>query len=719
MGTIREVLILEDRFTNPLTRYLQLTSQAATSTATLRGGFSGAKSAADIMASAYKAVSAEISSYIKANFQGAASAAQQSTATREVTAQTKATTAEISKQTAAYKAAEAQTKAETAEINKLIASERLAAQEAKKAAQATEQLSNSQKNATISANSLTGAVKNIVGAYVGVQAIQTLFNWSDSLVSTKARLELVTGSAEAAADATNKIYAAAMRSRSGFADTAASVAKLTTLAGNAFGDINQAVLFVETFNKQMVLSGASAMEASSAIYQITQAMASGVLQGEELKSVLENAPMVAKTIADYLGVSTGTVKTMASEGLITSQIVRDAMLSAVDETNAKMATMPMTWAQVWTSFQNIAIRALNPVLMAISWLANNIAIIGPMVLYLAAAFAVFQIAANSAKIAAIATGVYKFTLDLVKFAYAALTRQTYVATAATAQFAGTMLALPITWVVLGVMLLVAALYAGVAAFNKLTGSSVSATGLIAGTLFALASFVANQVIVPVWNAVAALVNFFGNAFNDPVAAVKVFLLDFAITALGYFKNLAQGIEGFLNAIPGVNLDLTGGITEWENKLKGWRTGAIEGSGYTEYVKRMEYFDLGKSFSVGYNWGANLFSSDSTLLNLGNSAATSALDGSGLAGNVSDIAGSASKIEKSVAMSEEDIKSLVDVAERRYVNNINLTAQTPVINITGQNTGNTAADRQNLADTIRDILIEQVAAGSTRNTAAAF
>ena len=201
MGTIREVLILEDQFTNPLTRYLQLTSQAATSTAAFRSGVSSAATAADVMASAYKTVSAEIASYIKFNSQSTTAAAQQMKATKESTAHAKAATAEIGKQTAAYRAAEAQTKAATAEINKQIAANRLAAQEARKAAQAIKQQSDSQKNAALSASSLMGVVKNLVGAYAGIQAIQTLFNWSDSLVSTKARLEQVTGSAEAAADA--------------------------------------------------------------------------------------------------------------------------------------------------------------------------------------------------------------------------------------------------------------------------------------------------------------------------------------------------------------------------------------------------------------------------------------------------------------------------------------------------------------------------------------
>src|SRR5699024_3891904 len=161
------------------------------------------------------------------------------------------------------------------------------AQQMRNAAAATRELERSQKSAMSITSRFTSALRNMAGAFIGIQAIQTLAAWSDQLVTSNARLRQVTGSAEDAALATNKIYAAAMRSRISFADMSSSVAKLATLAGNAFGSIDEAIMFVETFNKQMVLSGASATESSAAMYQIVQAMASGRLQGDELHSIFE------------------------------------------------------------------------------------------------------------------------------------------------------------------------------------------------------------------------------------------------------------------------------------------------------------------------------------------------------------------------------------------------------------------------------------------------
>lgn len=273
---------------------------------------------------------------------------------------------------------------------------------------------------------------------------------------------------------------------------------------------------------------------------------------------------------------------------------------------------------------------------------------------------------------------------------------------------------------MGVLLLVGALYAGVAAFNKLTGSSVSATGIIAGTFYTLAAFLFNSVIVPIQNRFAAFANFLANLFVDPVTAIKVLFYDMAISVMGFIQSIAGGIESLINAIPGVEVDLTSKIGSIYDGLKANREAAIASGSYKEYVKAWDYMDLGESFSKGYNWGSNLFSGNNSLSSMAGVGSYDASDfGVPTYDQMAGISDSVGNIEKTVAMSQEDIKSLVDVAERRYVNNINLTSQTPVINVTGQNTGNTAADRQNLANALRDILLEQVASGTTRATGRAY
>lgn len=577
----------------------------------------------------------------------------------------------------------------------------------------------SQRSAARAANSLTGSIRNLAGAFAGLQGIRTLFGWSDQMTASRARLDMMNDGLQTTKKLQGMIFQSAMRARGSYMETMGFVAKLGTLAGNAFSSNQEIVAFAEQINKQMVLSGTNTWEAQAAMLQLTQGLASGVLRGEELNSVLEQTPMIAQTIAKYMGVTTGEMREMASQGLVTAEVVKNAMFWAADETNAAFENMPLTWGKVWTMAQNIAIRALNPVLLAIGFLANNIQIIGPLVLGLGAAFAVFQIAANWTKIATAATTAYHFAVNLLSIGFGVLRGSTAAASAAVFTFNSALLASPITWIVLIVLLLVAALYAGVAAFNKFADASVSATGVIAGVLAILAAFCYNSVIVPIQNSFAAAANFIGNVFHDPVTAVKVLFYDMALTVLGYIQKMAQGIEDLINEIPGVKVNITSAIDNLYGTMSANREAAIAAGSYKEFIKPLEYQDYSAAYQSGYNFGRDLEGKAASWFSGGAGLSSPAgIDASGMAGDVGNIAKGVSDINKAVNMSEEDIRSLVDVAERRYVNHINLTNQTPVITINGQNTGNTAADRQNLADAIRDILIEQVASGSVRSTARA-
>lgn len=581
---------------------------------------------------------------------------------------------------------------------------------AKNAGNSTRRFGNEAAIAAQHTSGLARSLRSAASAFIGIQGIKTLTGLSDSMTSITARLNMMNDGLQTTKELNQMIYESAQRSRGSYQETANLVAKLGNLAGNAFDSNAQIIDFAEQINKQIVLSGTSATEANGALWQLQQALSSGVLRGEELNSVMEGTPMISQTIAKYMGVTTGEMRELASEGKVTAAVVKNAMLEAAEETNAKFEQMPITWSQVWTSMKNTAIHGLQPVLDAVNWLANNLSIIGPLVLGLGAAFVVFQVAANSTKIAAAATAAYKFALDLLKFSYAVLTKQTTVLTATMARFNATLLTNPITWVVMIVMLLVAALYAGVAAFNKITGASVSATGIITGTLATLVAFVFNSVIVPLQNGFAAFANFLANLFNDPVAAIQMLFFNFMLTVLGYIQNVAHGLEDLINKIPGVEVNLTSGIDSMYHDVAAGAQKVKNESEWKEYIKAWEYKDLADAFSSGYNRGSNLF---------GGGAASELFAQSTAYNNIASIADSVKGIEKSVSMSGEDIKALADVAERRYVNNVNLTAQTPVITINGANTGNTPADRQAIADTIRDILIEQVSSGSTRTTARAF
>lgn len=602
-------------------------------------------------------------------------------------------------------------------------------QQTAKAANATRRVKNdvddlarSQASATVATNTFAGALRNLVGAWLGFQGIQLLVGWSDQITGATARIDMMNDGLQTTGELQDMIFQSAMRARGSYIETMGFVSKLGTLAGNAFSSSAEIVRFAELINKQMAISSTTTWEAQGAMLQLTQGLASGTLRGEELNSVLEQTPMIAQTIANYLGVSVGEMRNMAAEGLITSEVVKNAMFAAADEIDAKFEGMPYTWGQVFTLAQNIAIRALNPLLLAISFLANNIQIIGPAVLAVGAAFAVFQIAAHWTTIATVATTAYHAVVTFLSIAFGMLTGNTAAASAAMFVFNSAMLANPITWVVMLIMVLIGALYVGVAAFNKFSDSSVSATGIIMGALSALVGFIYNNTIAPIINIFKMASNFISNVFKNPVASVQVLFYDMALNVLGYIRSLANGIENLINLIPGVEVHFTGAINKIYGSLTAGRNKVISESGYTEYFNAPSYKDLTASFNTGYSMGKgvekgviNFFAGGSGSIPVTGEG----VDGTGMAGDISDISKGVSSINKAVNMSEEDIASLVDIAERRYVNNINLTSQTPVITVNGQNTGNTAADRQNLADTIRDILIEQVASGSTRSTARAY
>lgn len=575
---------------------------------------------------------------------------------------------------------------------------------------------NSASSAARQTSSLVSELHSLAGAFLGIQGVKALTGLSDTMTSITARLDMMNDGLQTTEELNRMIYESAQRSRGSYQQTANLVAKLGTLAGDAFSSNQEIIAFAEQLNKQMALSGTTTQEAQAAMLQLTQGLASGTLRGEELNSVLEQTPMIAQSIAKYMGVNTGEMRELASEGAITADVVKNAMFSAADEVNAKFEQMPMTWGQVWTSMQNTAIQALQPVLNAVNWLANNLSIIGPLVAGLAASFVVFQVAAHWTQIAAVATGIYHAAVNLLSIGFGVLRGSTAAASAAVLTFNSALFASPITWIVMLVGVLIGLLYAGVAAFNKLTGSAVSATGIITGALAAALAVIGNvlsaaatliyNAIATIYNVVAAVANFIGNVFNDPLAAAARLFVSFADTVLSILQTLASAIDTIFGT------DLANTVQGWRDSLSGWVDKTF-GKG-KEVLAEMELrtgtrFDITDAFKSGYNWGSNLFGGGTSNL----FSQSTAYD------NIAAIADSVKGIEKSVSMSEEDIKALVDVAERRYVNNVNLTAQTPVINISGQNTGHTAADRQNLANTIRDILIEQVSSGSTRTTARAF
>ena len=266
-----------------------------------------------------------------------------------------------------------------------------------------EELRSSMTSAQPPAENLTASLKKLGTAFLGSKLVSGIVSMSDEMTQTTARLNLMNDGLQSTADLQELIYQSAMRSRGAYNATADAVAKMGLLAGDAFSSNQETIAFVEQLNKQFKIAGTSAEGQAAAMLQITQAMGSGVLRGEELNSVFEQAPTIIQSIADYLGVSVGEIRSMAQEGELTAGVVKSALLSSAEQTNQKFNEIPLTWSDVWTQASNMAIMALQPLLEAINWVANNIEVIGPLVLAAAAAFALFAVAANWTKICAAAT----------------------------------------------------------------------------------------------------------------------------------------------------------------------------------------------------------------------------------------------------------------------------------------------------------------------------
>lgn len=530
------------------------------------------------------------------------------------------------------------------------------------------------RDGSSAADNLWNKLKGIAITVGGLSAIKNVVGISDTLTSTNARLNLLVDDGGSLAELERNVMASAQRSRAAYFDTASAVAKLGLNAGNAFDhDINQVIAFMEQVNKQFVIGGASAVEQSNAMIQLTQAMAAGALRGEELNSILDAAPGIARAIEQYMGVAEGSIKQYAEEGLITAQVVKNAMFWVADETNARFESMPMTWAQVFSGFGNIMIQIFQPLLMFINWLANNIEIIAPAVVGLGAAFVVFQIAAHWTQIAAFAAGIYHGVVTLLSIGFGALTGSATASSAAVTAFNSALLANPIVWVIMIIMVFIGAIYAGVAAYNKFTKSSVSATGIVAGVFSVLGAFVMNNTIVPMQNGFAMIANFIGNVFNDPVAAIKVLFFDMSLTVIGYIKNLAKGIETLINKIPGINIDITSGLDEFYSRIERIQQNVKDKSGWVEYVKKMDYVDYSYAASIGYKFGegiedkiSNFFNPKIPDFNPNTTPFdTSLLDG--IYNNTGDIADNTKDTVDAIEFSNEELELMRNIAERDAIN----------------------------------------------------
>ena len=669
MAAVREELVLVDRFSAAFGQFLNLMSRAA---------------------GAGKAAAAS-----QRQFEGAARMA--GTSLDQMSG-------------AATEAATAQERLDSA-VDQAASSARKLGDAAGRASQDQERMNRSMSQGQSSAAGLERRVMGLAKAYFSLRTAQGFVGLSDTMTQTTARLDRMNDGLQSTAQLQDMIYQAAQRSRGSYQETVDMVGKLGTMAGEAFSSNAELVAFAEQINKQFKLAGTSTQGAQAAMLQLTQAMSSGVLRGEELNSVLEQAPTIAQAIARYMGVSVGEMRELASEGKITAQVVKEAMFAAADETNAAFESIPLTFGQAWTMAGNAAVNSFRPALRKLNDLLNsdlgqkavNNLIAGFELLASAAEGAVDLLAAGAQLVAD--------NWDLVEALL-------WGVAAAASVMGGTMamaaIISAVAWAAANwPLLLIAGSVALIIYMARQMGFTWEEIGGVVGGVFGfLYAAAMNWFIVPTQNAFARFVNFFGNAANDLGAAVKTVFLDMAAECLSHLSKVAHGVEALINNIPGLEIRFAYKIDDLYSKVRQASQTVKDASGWKEYVKAWDYVDYSVGVNVGRaaGWALDNFNINDVLNNFsgGGSNYAAMLDASGIPGSLDAIGKDTAAIKRSVSLSEEDMKLLVDMAERRYINNIRLTAQTPIINVSGQNTGDTELDRQRLADALQAILLEQAA-----------
>lgn len=542
--------------------------------------------------------------------------------------------------------------------------------------QAEQQLNASIRGSNDALDDMVGKAKNLaatIGASVG---LKKLIELSDQMTSTTARLNFIVDDGGSVKALEAKIMASAQRSRAAYLDTASAIASMGANAGAAFTSNDELIAFMEQVNKQFVIGGASAQGQAAAMLQLTQAMAAGALRGEELNSILENAPGIARAIEQYMGIAEGSIKSYAEKGAVSATVVKNALLSIADETNAKFNGMAMTWGQVWTQMGNIALKVTRPLLTAINWLANNLSVIGPILLGLGAAFLVFQVAAHWTQIAAVATAAYHAVVNLLSIGFGVLTGNTAAASAAVFTFNSALLASPITWIIMLIAVVIGLLYGVVAIINKVTGSSISATGLICGAIAVAGAFIGNTVI----GLLNALIQYIWAIFVAPFLGIVEWILNVcnggfnsfgdAVANLigqiiGWFLNLGKVVTTIIDAIFGTNW--TAGLESLQSSVTAWgkNENAIT---LDKNAPTIDYrFEYGDAWAAGNDFGKGIDAKLGGMFNMGGLGDSSGFDLGDIAAYTGETADNTGKTADALAVTEEQLEYLRDIAERDAIN----------------------------------------------------
>lgn len=513
---------------------------------------------------------------------------------------------------------------------------------------------------TQDANTLADTIKSAVAAYVSIQSVGKILNMSDELTQTTSRLDMmnssfneINGTANETSELVNMVYAAAQDARGSFGDMASVVARFGNNARDAFGSSEEVVAFADLVQKQMTIAGASTQEAANAELQLSQALGSGVLRGDELNSIFEQAPNLIQNIADYLDVPIGQIREMASEGELSADVVKAAIFAAADDINGKFEQMPMTWGQAWTKMQNAAVMTFQTVLQRIndaansdvladltdgvidamgvmanivlntfdmmvsagSFVADNWSVIAPIVYGIVVALGIYTVALiayNIQKaIASVQEYVHAKAILANAEAHSVETVATASATVAQTSFNAALLACPITWIVVLVIALIAGIIALCNWIAKTTDITNSGLGLIAGVLATFVAFNINLILGLINTIISLAINFynmganfaaaFGILFDDPVAAIKATIL----SLFNFIVHVVAEAAVLLDTVFGSHLSDV--VSGFQSDIQAKIDATIESAGgdTAKTLNPNDYMLARVNYSDAFNTGASL------------------------------------------------------------------------------------------------------------------
>lgn len=559
------------------------------------------------------------------------------------------------------------------------------------------------------ANNLLKTMRNIAATAGVTSLVKGFLGLSDSQAQINARLNLMKDETHSVAQLNDLIYQSALRSRAAYSDTADAVGKMGLNAKNAFSSNEELIAFTEQVNKQFKIGGASAQEQSNAMIQLTQAMAAGVLRGQDLNSILAAAPGIARTIEESMGWASGSIKQYAEDGKVTAQVVKNSLLNMADETNEKFASMPMTLSDAMTQGKNIVQHSAKE--MAQAWndfiqTDKGQEILGETISLFAA---LTQVGTDA--LAAIGQDAL-FVADNMDMIIPMLTAvgavflfvkaQAIQTALASAAAAGTHAA---AWAAANwPVLLMAALFAGALIAAQQFGVGMQEVGGWVGQVFGMIYAVGYNAFATLWNVIASFAEFFANVFNDPVAAIAHLFSD----ALDAILSMVETVAGAIDALTGSHLQ--GAVSGFRGKMSSWVDSTFGENAIQ--IKRMANLDIGTTAAEWGNYGANLGAKlDNLSLNIGDLAGSfgdlQLGDGIGK-GDIANV-GKVGKVGKvdDIKLSDEDLKIYRDLAERRYMNRIELKTLAPQINVTVPESAGGNLTAGDVTDYIQKMLIEEI------------